>query len=80
MWTNLIDNAVDAMDGSGTLRVSTRPDEHGVVVEIADSGPGMPADVQAHAFEPFFTTKEVGSGTGSGPRHLAAHHRGPARR
>ena len=80
VWTNLIDNAVDAMDGSGTLRVSTRPDEHGVVVEIADSGPGMPADVQAHAFEPFFTTKEVGSGTGLGldisRRIVAGRHDG----
>jgi signal transduction histidine kinase len=66
VWTNLIDNAVDAMQGTGTLRVSTRPDENGVVVEIGDSGPGMPSDVQAHAFEPFYTTKDVGTGTGLG--------------
>ena len=67
VWTNLIDNAVDAMGGSGTLRVSTRVDDRGwVAVEIADTGPGMSADVQRHAFEPFYTTKEVGKGTGLG--------------
>jgi signal transduction histidine kinase len=67
VWTNLIDNAVDAMEGSGTLRVSTRLDEPDhVVVEIADTGPGMPRAVQARAFEPFYTTKEVGKGTGLG--------------
>jgi signal transduction histidine kinase len=66
VWTNLIDNAIDAMQGEGTLRVATRAGESGVVVEIADSGPGMSEAVQAHAFEPFFTTKDVGSGTGLG--------------
>lgn len=67
VWTNLIDNAVDAMDGVGTLRLSTRLDLLGnVVVEIADSGPGMPPEVQARAFEPFYTTKDVGKGTGLG--------------
>ena len=66
VWTNLIDNAVDAMNGSGTLRISTRADDEQLVVEIADSGPGMAADVQARAFEPFFTTKDVGKGTGLG--------------
>ncbi|HEY7628337.1 MAG TPA: ATP-binding protein [Ilumatobacteraceae bacterium] len=66
VWTNLIDNAVDAMDGSGTLRISTRAEPDEIVVEIADSGPGMPDDVKARAFEPFFTTKEVGKGTGLG--------------
>jgi signal transduction histidine kinase len=66
VWTNLVDNAIDAMDGQGTLRVSTRPDDNGVVVEIADTGHGMPEAVQAHAFEPFFTTKDVGEGTGLG--------------
>ena len=67
VWTNLIDNAIDAMAGTGTLRVSTRADDVGhVVVEIADSGAGMPREVQAHAFDPFFTTKEVGKGTGLG--------------
>ena len=66
VWTNLIDNAVDAMQNSGTLRVATYADEHAVVVEIGDTGPGMTEDVAAHAFEPFFTTKEVGKGTGLG--------------
>ena len=66
VWTNIIDNAIDAMGGSGTLRISTRADLHNVVVEIGDTGPGMSADVQSRAFEPFFTTKDVGKGTGLG--------------
>ncbi|MGE5322648.1 MAG: sensor histidine kinase [Actinomycetota bacterium] len=66
VWTNLIDNAVDAMHGSGTLRVRTWRDDNCVVVEIGDTGPGIPGDVQAHIFEPFFTTKGVGEGTGLG--------------
>jgi signal transduction histidine kinase len=66
VWTNLIDNAIDAMEGVGTLRVSTRVNENGVVVEIGDTGPGMPKEVRARAFEPFYTTKGVGKGTGLG--------------
>ena len=66
MWTNLINNAADAMEGRGTLRLSTRAGGDHVIVEVADTGPGMSADVQARAFEPFFTTKEVGKGTGLG--------------
>ena len=66
VWTNLIDNAIDAMDGPGTLRLSTRVSGDHVVVDIADTGPGMPREVQARAFEPFFTTKDVGKGTGLG--------------
>jgi signal transduction histidine kinase len=66
VWTNLIDNAVDAMDGAGTLRLTAGAEDDGVVVEVADTGPGMPPEVAARAFEPFFTTKEVGSGTGLG--------------
>ncbi len=67
VWTNLIDNAIDAMDGQGTLALSARPGAGGgVVVEITDSGSGMPEEVRAHAFEPFFTTKDVGRGTGLG--------------
>jgi signal transduction histidine kinase len=66
VWTNLIDNAVDAMEGSGTLRITIRSTDEDVVVEIADTGPGVPEEVQAHVFEPFFTTKEVGKGTGLG--------------
>ena len=66
VWTNLIDNAIDAMEGTGELRVTTYADDRGVVVEIGDTGPGMTEEVAAHAFEPFFTTKEVGKGTGLG--------------
>jgi signal transduction histidine kinase len=66
VWTNLIDNALDAMDGTGTLRITTRADTDGVVVEIADTGPGMPPEVAARAFDAFYTTKEVGRGTGLG--------------
>jgi signal transduction histidine kinase len=66
VWNNLFENAIDAMQGTGTLRVATRCDGDSVVVEISDTGCGMSADVQARAFEPFFTTKDVGKGTGLG--------------
>ena len=66
VWNNLIDNAIDAMDGTGTLHLATRVDGDHVVVEVTDSGHGMPDEVQARAFEPFFTTKDVGKGTGLG--------------
>jgi signal transduction histidine kinase len=66
VWSNLIDNAVDAMDGTGTLRVATRVEGDSVVVEIGDTGPGMPPHVAARAFEAFYTTKDVGKGTGLG--------------
>jgi signal transduction histidine kinase len=80
VWTNLIDNAIDAMDGAGTLRVSTRADGERVVVEVADTGKGMTPEVQAQAFAPFFTTKDVGKGTGLGldisRRIIADRHHG----
>jgi signal transduction histidine kinase len=68
VWTNLIDNAVAAMDGTGTLTIRTARDEDGrcVLVEIADTGTGIPADLQHRIFQPFFTTKPVGQGTGLG--------------
>jgi signal transduction histidine kinase len=66
VWTRLIDNAVDAMDGRGTLRITTRSSGDDVVVEIGDTGPGMPPEVAARAFEAFYTTKGVGKGTGLG--------------
>ena len=66
VWTNLIDNAIDAMDGAGTLRIVTRAESDYLVVEVIDGGSGMPPAVQARAFEPFFTTKDVGKGTGLG--------------
>jgi signal transduction histidine kinase len=66
VWTNLIDNAVQAMNGSGTLTIRTSRDGDMVRVEIADSGPGIPPELQQRIFEPFFTTKPVGQGTGLG--------------
>lgn len=66
VWTNLVDNAVDAMDGVGTLRIVTRHEGGDVVVTVTDSGAGIPEEVRPHIFDPFFTTKEVGSGTGLG--------------
>ena len=66
VWTNLIDNAIDAMNGKGELRVRTYREDDCVVVEIADNGPGISPEVQPHIFEPFFTTKGVGEGTGLG--------------
>jgi signal transduction histidine kinase len=66
VWTNLIDNAVAAMDGAGTLTVRTSQDTDQVVVEFADTGPGIPAAIKDRIFEPFFTTKPVGQGTGLG--------------
>jgi signal transduction histidine kinase len=66
VWTNIIDNAIDAMSGKGELRVRTYRDDGCVVVEIRDNGPGIPENVQPHIFEPFFTTKGVGEGTGLG--------------
>jgi signal transduction histidine kinase len=66
VWTNLIDNAVDAMKGSGTLHIRTFAEGNKVVVELTDTGEGMPPEVAARAFEAFYTTKDVGKGTGLG--------------
>ncbi|MDR3034466.1 MAG: cyclic nucleotide-binding domain-containing protein [Kitasatospora sp.] len=66
VWTNLIDNAIDAMDGAGALRITTRAEGSEVVVEIGDTGPGMSAQVAARAFDAFYTTKDIGKGTGLG--------------
>ena len=66
VWTNLVDNAIDAMDGQGTLRLAVLPTPAGIAVEVGDTGPGMAPEVQARVFDPFFTTKEVGKGTGLG--------------
>jgi len=66
VWTNIIDNAIDAMSGKGELRVRTYRDDGCVVVEIGDNGPGISPEIKSHIFEPFFTTKGVGEGTGLG--------------
>jgi signal transduction histidine kinase len=66
VWTNLIDNAADAMGGRGHLEIRTRRDGDGVLVEIEDDGPGIPQAILHHVFDPFFTTKEPGKGTGLG--------------
>ena len=66
VWTNLIDNAADAMGDTGKLLVRAVRENEYVLVEIVDNGPGIPSEVQSRIFEPFFTTKEVGEGTGLG--------------
>ncbi len=67
MWTNLIDNAIQAMDGSGTLTIRTaRENDQMIRVEICDDGPGIPEDIIDRIFTPFFTTKPFGEGTGLG--------------
>jgi len=79
VWTNIIDNAIDAMRGKGELLVRTYRQDDCVVVEIRDNGPGIPAEVQPHIFEPFFTTKGVGEGTGLGldtVQRIVKRHRG----
>jgi signal transduction histidine kinase len=66
VWTNLIDNAADAMKGKGELRIRTMQEGEDVLVEIVDNGEGIPAEIQTRIFEPFFTTKPMGAGTGLG--------------
>ena len=66
VWTNLMDNALDALNGQGHLTLRTRREGDDVLVEIGDDGPGIPEDIQRRIFEPFFTTKGIGQGTGLG--------------
>jgi len=66
VWTNLLDNAIDALGERGTITIATHADGQCAVVEISDDGPGVPDDVAARIFDPFFTTKDVGQGTGLG--------------
>ena len=66
VWVNLLDNAADAVNGSGEIAIQTRRDDNQTVVEIVDNGPGIPPQNRSHIFEPFFTTKGVGSGKGLG--------------
>ncbi|MEV5705301.1 ATP-binding protein [Actinoallomurus sp. NPDC052274] len=83
VWTNLIENAVGAMGGEGTLTIRTGRDNDRVLVEICDTGPGVPAELRERIFEPFFTTKPVGEGTGLGLdiswRIVANRHHGDLR-
>jgi signal transduction histidine kinase len=82
IWTNLIDNAIDAMHGNGELRIRTYQEDNCVVVEIGDNGPGISEEVLPHIFEPFFTTKGVGEGTGLGldtVQRIVKKHRGNIR-
>ena len=80
VWTNLLDNAADALNGKGKITLSTQRENDYVVVEIADNGPGIPEEIQSRIFEPFFTTKGVGKGTGLGLdiayRVIVGHHKG----
>jgi signal transduction histidine kinase len=80
VWTNLIDNALDAMGGQGQLSIRTSREGDYVQVEITDTGAGIPADMQSRIFEPFFTTKDVGKGSGLGLdtayRIVVGRHRG----
>ncbi|WP_420628048.1 ATP-binding protein [Candidatus Leptofilum sp.] len=65
-WTNIIDNAIDAMTGQGTLILKTYQEDEWIVVEIADTGPGIPPEIQENIFDPFVTTKPPGEGSGLG--------------
>ena len=80
VWTSLIDNALDAMDGVGTLTLTTGLDADSVIVQIGDTGVGMSPEIAERAFEPFYSTKAVGKGTGLGldiaQRIVVERHRG----
>jgi signal transduction histidine kinase len=80
VWTNLLDNAIDALGESGHITITTRADGDCAEIDIADDGPGIPAEIRNRVFDPFFTTKEVGRGTGLGldaaRRILADRHHG----
>ena len=82
VWTNLIDNAIDAVNGEGTIRIRTCRSGDELIVEVIDDGPGVPPDLQSRLFEPFFTTKDVGKGTGLGldiVRRIVQNHHGQVR-
>ena len=79
VWTNLIDNAIDALPDGGQLTISSEPDREFVLTKVADNGPGIASDIRDKIFEPFFTTKEIGKGTGLGldiVQGIVKHHNG----
>ena len=83
VWTNLLDNAIDAVDGHGRITIRTATENGRVLVEISDDGPGIPEDMRERIFEPFYTTKDVGEGTGLGldisHRVVVEDHKGDIR-
>ncbi len=83
VWANLIDNAIDAVEGQGRITVRTASENGRVLVEVADDGPGIPEDMRRRIFEPFYTTKDVGEGTGLGLdisyRVVVEEHKGDIR-
>jgi signal transduction histidine kinase len=82
VWTNLITNAVDAMAGSGRLTLTTRSEGSRLLVDVADTGPGVPGDLRERIFDPYFTTKTVGQGAGLGldvARRIVDSHAGDLR-
>ena len=66
VWTNIIDNAIDAVDGGGEITLRTRYDDQWAIVDIEDNGPGIPETIQSNLFDPFFSTKQPGEGVGLG--------------
>lgn len=79
VWFNLIDNAIDAVEGDGNIKVRTARENDRVLVEVSDDGPGIPEELRSRIFDPFFTTKEIGEGTGLGldiVRRIVAGHEG----
>jgi signal transduction histidine kinase len=82
VWTNLIDNAIGAMEGKGEIRIRTFRQLQWLVVQVIDNGPGIPQEIQGRIFEPFFTTKDVGEGTGLGlelVQRIVKVHKGEVR-
>ena len=79
VWTNIIDNAIDALPQNGEITIETSSDDKNVYVKILDNGPGIPQEIINRIFDPFFTTKKVGEGTGIGldlVKRIIDHHNG----
>jgi signal transduction histidine kinase len=79
IWSNLIDNALDAVGPSGNVAITATAEGHQLIVRVIDDGPGIPADIRGRIFDPFFTTKKVGQGTGLGldiVKRIVQKHRG----